>query len=115
MWTLCDIPLRPARPRHEATYWSQCTDADAPASLRGSRRRALEVPDPLTDHVEYQDVTRAVDLEFDLIALHRLAAQRAGSPGSVTSPDFWRRLAGQLSLCDAFARESAQFLFAVRL
>jgi hypothetical protein len=47
---------------------------------------ALKQPDRLTDHVKYQAVPAAFDLEFDLIRLNRLAAQRAKPTGSVTAP-----------------------------
>jgi len=47
---------------------------------------ALKLPDRLTDQVKYEAVLAAFDLEFYLITLNRLAAQRAKPTGSVTSP-----------------------------
>lgn len=60
----------------------------------GSRQRpplsgvagAFKLPDRLTDQVKDEAVLAAFDLEFDLITLNRLAAQRAKPTGSVTSP-----------------------------
>jgi len=91
------------------------TQAQEAESLGVRTRRTLELPDRLTDHVEYQSAPRAFDLEFDLVTLHRLATQRAKPACSVPAPDLQRRRPGQLSLGDALARESAQFLFAVGL
>ncbi len=76
---------------------------------------AFQLPHRLTHHVEYQAVSVAFDLEFDLPGLNRLAAQRAESPGAIAAPHAQGRLAWQFTVCDAFAGEGSQFLFVLGL
>jgi hypothetical protein len=74
----------------------------------------LKLPCVMADPVKPKRLYRCLDgpdFVLDLVGLNRLVAQRAWPAGSETAPKPRRRLAGYLSLCDAFTCEGPQFFF----
>jgi len=76
---------------------------------------AFELPHGLAEGVEVKRVDGAVegllDLEFDFIGLDRFVAYSTELPGPAAAPHSFRGIVRQSSLCDALARNGAQFCF----
>ena len=76
----------------------------------------LKLPCVMADPVKPKPLCNCLDeyVVFDLVGLNSLVAQRARLAGPESAPKARKRLAWQLSLCDALACDGPQFSFESR-